>query len=260
MSWIAVSTAWAQTATPAPPSIAASGYLLIDMHSDRVLVEKNAGAGSGFADEAYVKAGAKIVETPKEIFDAADMVMHVKEPLPPEYDLIREGQIVFTYLHLAADEPQTRALINSKAVCIAYETIQKADGSLPLLAPMSEVAGRMAVQAAAHCLEREAGGAGILYHADRVHLDWFARFRERMVSPEVHADRRVTFRVKAPNATSVLLQSGPILNALGSADGAVGFYEVDEEDFALCEFISTSKINIQKIVRDGINLMIKEMN
>ncbi|WP_414646538.1 alanine dehydrogenase, partial [Desulfobacter sp. UBA2225] len=110
-----------------------------------VLVEKSAGAGSGFADDAYIRAGANIVDTPKQIYAGADMIMHVKEPLPPEYDLIREGQIIFTYLHLAADEPQTRALIKRKSVCIAYETIQKADGTLPLLTPMSEVAGRMAI-------------------------------------------------------------------------------------------------------------------
>jgi alanine dehydrogenase len=127
-----------------------------------VLVEKHAGAGSGFADEAYAKAGAKVIDTPKAIFEAADMVMHVKEPLPPEYDLIRPGQIVFTYLHLAADETQTRALIKSRGVCIAYETIQKADGSLPLLTPMSEVAGRMAIQQGAKYLEMAQGGHGVL--------------------------------------------------------------------------------------------------
>jgi alanine dehydrogenase len=128
----------------------------------QVLVEKRAGAGSGFADDAYIRAGANIVDTPKQIYAAADMIMHVKEPLPPEYDLIREGQIIFTYLHLAADEPQTRALIKSKAVCIAYETIQKADGTLPLLTPMSEVAGRMAIQESARFLEMTHGGHGIL--------------------------------------------------------------------------------------------------
>ncbi len=127
-----------------------------------VLVEKSAGAGSGFADETYVKAGAKMIDTSKKIFDTSDMVMHVKEPLPPEYDLIREGQIVFTYLHLAADETQTCALIRSKSVSIAYETIQKADGSLPLLTPMSEVAGRMAIQQGAKYLEMAQGGHGVL--------------------------------------------------------------------------------------------------
>jgi alanine dehydrogenase len=139
-----------------------AGVEVMKMNGHEMLVEKNAGAGSGFADEAYVKAGAKIIDTPKEIFDTADMVMHVKEPLPPEYDLIREGQIVFTYLHLAADETQTRALVKSKAVCIAYETIQKADGSLPLLTPMSEVAGRMAIQQGAKYLEMAQGGHGVL--------------------------------------------------------------------------------------------------
>ena len=139
-----------------------AGVEVMKMNGHEMLVEKNAGAGSGFADEAYVKAGAKIIDTPKEIFDTADMVMHVNEPLPPEYDLIREGQIVFTYLHLAADETQTRALIKSRSVSIAYETIQKADGSLPLLTPMSEVAGRMAIQQGAKYLEMAQGGHGVL--------------------------------------------------------------------------------------------------
>ena len=139
-----------------------AGVEVMVQNGHEVLVEKNAGAGSGFADEAYAKAGAKTVATAAAIYAAADMVMHVKEPLPPEYDLIREGQIVFTYLHLAADEPQTRALIQSKAVCIAYETIQKADGSLPLLTPMSEVAGRMAIQEGAKYLEMPQGGHGVL--------------------------------------------------------------------------------------------------
>ncbi|WP_419660531.1 Ald: alanine dehydrogenase [Desulfosarcina variabilis str. Montpellier] len=127
-----------------------------------VLVEKNAGVGSGFTDAAYQKAGATLIDTPKEIFDKADMVMHVKEPLPPEYDMIRKGQIIFTYLHLAADETQTRALIKSQAVCIAYETIQQANGHLPLLTPMSEVAGRMAIQQGAKYLEMAQGGQGVL--------------------------------------------------------------------------------------------------
>ena len=139
-----------------------AGVEVMIHNGHKVLVEKNAGAGSGFADDAYIKSGAKMIDTPKEIFDAADMVMHVKEPLAPEYDLIRDGQIVFTYLHLAADETQTNALIKSKSVSIAYETIQKADGSLPLLTPMSEVAGRMAIQQGAKYLEMAQGGHGVL--------------------------------------------------------------------------------------------------
>jgi len=127
-----------------------------------VLVESDAGTGSGFDDAAYREAGAEIVATPQEIFRRADMVMHVKEPQPSEYPQIREGQIVFTYFHFAASEQLTRAMIKSKAVCIAYETIVGADGSLPLLTPMSEVAGRMAAQEAAKYAERTQGGRGIL--------------------------------------------------------------------------------------------------
>jgi alanine dehydrogenase len=139
-----------------------AGVEVMRHNGHTVLVETNAGLGSGLTDEAYAKAGAKIVDTAKEIYATAEMVMHVKEPLPPEYELIREGQIVFTYLHLAADERQTRALIKSRSVGIAYETIQKADGTLPLLTPMSEVAGRMAIQQGAKYLEMAQGGDGVL--------------------------------------------------------------------------------------------------
>jgi alanine dehydrogenase len=127
-----------------------------------VLVEKNAGRGSGFNNKAYADAGAEIVDTPTEIYKRAKMVMHVKEPLPPEYDLIRKDQIVFTYLHLAAAEDLTKVLVKSGSIGIAYETIQKADGSLPLLTPMSEVAGRMAIQQGAKYLEMAQGGHGVL--------------------------------------------------------------------------------------------------
>ncbi len=143
-------------------SMTPAGVEVLRQNGHTVLVETAAGRGSGFEDEAYTAAGAEIVSTPKEIFQRSEMVMHVKEPLPAEYDLIREDQIVFTYLHLAAAEELTRALIRSKAVCIAYETIQKADRSLPLLTPMSEVAGRMAIQQGAKYLEMAQGGHGIL--------------------------------------------------------------------------------------------------
>jgi alanine dehydrogenase len=127
-----------------------------------VWVEENAGLNSGFTDDQYRQAGARVVATAQEIYAGAGMVMHVKEPQPTEYGLIRKGQIVFTYLHLAANEPLTRALMKSGAINIAYETIQKTDGSLPLLSPMSEVAGRMAVQQAAKYLEMAYGGRGVL--------------------------------------------------------------------------------------------------
>ena len=139
-----------------------AGVEIMIKNGHRVLVEKAAGSASGFEDAAYRQAGAEIVSYPKEIFAMADMVMHVKEPLPSEYEIIRQDQIVFTYLHLAAAEGLTQALIKSGAVCIAYETIQKADGSLPLLTPMSEVAGRMAVQEGAKYLEVAQGGQGVL--------------------------------------------------------------------------------------------------
>jgi alanine dehydrogenase len=128
----------------------------------QVLVEKAAGQGSGYADQAYEKAGAEMVATPQEIYERAEMVMHVKEPLASEYNLIRKDQIVFTYLHLAAAEELTQALVKSDSINIAYETIQKADGTLPLLTPMSEVAGRMAIQQGAKYLEMAQGGHGVL--------------------------------------------------------------------------------------------------
>jgi alanine dehydrogenase len=139
-----------------------AGAEVMIQNGHTVLVENEAGMGSGFEDEAYARVGAELVSTPKEIYDRAEMVMHVKEPLAPEYDMIREGQIVFTYLHLAAAKELTQALIKSNAICIAYETIQKSDGSLPLLTPMSEVAGRMAIQQGAKYLEMAQGGHGIL--------------------------------------------------------------------------------------------------
>jgi alanine dehydrogenase len=143
-------------------SMTPAGAEVLTGHGHEVWVEAEAGAGSGFSDSEYLEAGAVIKSTPKEIFEYCEMVMHVKEPLPPEYDLLRPGQILFTYLHLAAAERLTRVLINSKSVCIAYETVKKADGSLPLLTPMSEVAGRMAIQQGAKYLEMAAGGGGIL--------------------------------------------------------------------------------------------------
>jgi alanine dehydrogenase len=143
-------------------SMTPAGVEVLKQKGQVVLVEKNAGLNSGFDDAAYIRAGAEIIETAAEVFGRAEMVMHVKEPLPSEYPLIRNGQIVFTYLHLAAAEELTRALIQSQSINIAYETIQKADRTLPLLTPMSEVAGRMAVQEGARYLEMAQGGQGVL--------------------------------------------------------------------------------------------------
>lgn len=127
-----------------------------------VYMEKNAGIVSGFTDSEYRSVGAEILDTPKEVYDIADMIIKVKEPLEPEYELLREGQILFTYLHLAPDYPQTEALLRRKVTGIAYETVQLADRSLPLLSPMSEVAGRLSIQTGARLLETNSGGRGIL--------------------------------------------------------------------------------------------------
>jgi alanine dehydrogenase len=127
-------------------------------HGHTVLVEPGAGSGIGFGEAVYQAAGAQVTE---DVF-SADMIVKVKEPQPQEIARLRKGQILFTYLHLAADAAQTKGLMKSGATCIAYETVTDRAGTLPLLAPMSEVAGRMAVQVGAHCLEREQGGAGIL--------------------------------------------------------------------------------------------------
>jgi alanine dehydrogenase len=134
--------------------------LVFNGHS--VLVEKNAGSGVGIQDADYIKAGAQIISTPEEIFAKAEMIVKVKEPQPNECLMLRPGQILFTYLHLAPDLAQTKALMNSGCIAIAYETVTDRRGGLPLLAPMSEVAGRMSIQAGAHCLEKAQGGSGVL--------------------------------------------------------------------------------------------------
>ncbi len=139
-----------------------AGVRALTQAGHKVLVQRNAGAGAGISDEDYRKAGGTILETAKEIFDKSDMIVKVKEPLPEEYPLLREGQILYTYLHLAADERLTKALMERKIVGIAYETIQLADNSLPLLAPMSAVAGRMATQIGATYLQHDHGGKGML--------------------------------------------------------------------------------------------------
>jgi alanine dehydrogenase len=131
-------------------------------HGHSVLVEKNAGEGSSFPDAEYELAGAKLVDTAEEVFAGADMIVKVKEPQPVEIARLRPGQILYTYLHLAPDYEQTMGLIGSGAVCIAYETVELPNRSLPLLAPMSEVAGRMAAQVGATYLQKPFGGRGVL--------------------------------------------------------------------------------------------------
>jgi alanine dehydrogenase len=131
-------------------------------HGHSVVVETNAGSGSGFTDAEYQRAGARIAATAAEVYGGADMIVKVKEPIEQEYDLLRPGQILFTYLHLAADEPLTKALMRNRVTSVAYETVQVPNGSLPLLTPMSEVAGRMSVQVGAYYLQATNGGSGVV--------------------------------------------------------------------------------------------------
>ncbi len=131
-------------------------------HGHRVTVETTAGLGIGFADEMYEAAGAEIAPDARTVFERAEMIVKVKEPQAQEIAMLREGQLLFTYLHLAPDRPQTEGLVKSGCIAVAYETVTDRLGRLPLLAPMSEVAGRMSVQVGAHCLEKEQGGSGML--------------------------------------------------------------------------------------------------
>ncbi|MBC7397117.1 MAG: alanine dehydrogenase [Bdellovibrionales bacterium] len=143
-------------------SMVVAGARALTQAGHTVLIQAGAGLGAGIADQEYQNAGATIVETAKDVFAKADMIVKVKEPLPEEYELLREGQILYTYLHLAADERLTKALLERKIVGIAYETIQTLDKSLPLLSPMSAVAGRMATQIGATYLQKDHGGKGML--------------------------------------------------------------------------------------------------
>ncbi|MCC6154660.1 MAG: alanine dehydrogenase [Candidatus Hydrogenedentes bacterium] len=139
-----------------------SGVAAFTAHGHQVLVEKSAGIGSGISNAQYRDAGAQIVGSAKGVWDRAEMIVKVKEPVGPELGRMHTGQIIYTYLHLASDESLTRHLMKKKVTAIGYETIQRDDGALPLLTPMSEVAGRLAVQKAAQCLEAASGGRGIL--------------------------------------------------------------------------------------------------
>jgi alanine dehydrogenase len=143
-------------------ALAPSGVAAFVAHGHKVFIQQGAGLGSGIPDDAYRRAGARMVKDPKAVWERADLIIKVKEPLGDELEWMRPGQILYTYLHLASNEALTRALVERKIVGIAYETIQTADGALPLLVPMSEVAGRLSIQKGAYCLEASAGGRGIL--------------------------------------------------------------------------------------------------
>ena len=143
-------------------AVTPSGVIEFTKRGHEVYIQTTAGDGSGFTDEMYVSAGANILPTIEAVYGIAEMIMKVKEPIEEEYTLIREDQLVFTYFHFASYEPLTKAMINNKAVCLAYETVETADRKLPLLIPMSEVAGRMSIQQGAKYLEKPMKGRGIL--------------------------------------------------------------------------------------------------
>jgi alanine dehydrogenase len=143
-------------------AITPAGVEALTRAGHKVMVEKNAGVGSGISDDAFTAAGAEVVDSNVEVFRKTEMIVKVKEPLPPEYPLFHEGQVVFTYFHLAPVPDLTQAMLKTKIIGIAYETIQLKDGSLPLLIPMSEVAGRMSIQVGEYSLQKEKGGRGVL--------------------------------------------------------------------------------------------------
>lgn len=143
-------------------AMAPSGVAAFVAHGHTVFVERGAGIGSGMTDKVFADAGAMLVDTADAVWNSADMIVKVKEPIDPEFDRMRAGQIIYTYLHLASSETLTKRLLEKRVTGVAYETIQLDDGSLPLLTPMSEVAGRLAVQKGAQCLEAHAGGLGVL--------------------------------------------------------------------------------------------------
>jgi len=139
-----------------------AGVLELNHKGHEVLIQSGAGLGSGFTDSDYAKVGAEILDTINEVYGRSEMIVKVKEPIEAEYPLVRKGQIVFTYFHFASSETLTRAMIDSGAICIAYETVEDEEGTLPLLTPMSEVAGRMAIQQGAKYLEKPVKGRGVL--------------------------------------------------------------------------------------------------
>ncbi len=143
-------------------AVTPAGVKELAKNNHKIFIQSTAGIGSGFEDAEYISAGAEILPSIESVYEKAEMIIKVKEPIDKEYSLIKENQLLFTYFHFASSRPLTEAMIKNKAVCIAYETVEKADRSLPLLIPMSEVAGRMAVQEGAKYLEKHYGGRGIL--------------------------------------------------------------------------------------------------
>ncbi len=205
-------------------------------HGHAVTVETRAGLGANFEDDDYRGAGAEIAGSAADVFSAADMVVKVKEPQPSEFALLREGQILFTYLHLAAAREVAEALIASGCTAIAYETVADAHGGLPLLAPMSEIAGRLSIQVGAHCLEKEAGGRGVLLggvpgvEAANVLVIGGGVAGTNAVRMAMGMEARVTVLDRSLDRLRELdMQFGPTLNTIYSTVDAVERYALDAD-------------------------------
>jgi len=191
---------------------------------NEVVVETKAGEGAGFLDEDYIKVGAKISNSAEEIFKNADMIVKVKEPQESELPLLRKDQILYTYLHLAPDPEQTEGLIKSGCTAIAYETITDHNGRLPLLAPMSEVAGRLAVQAGAHFLEKKSGGRGILLGGPRLISNKMLKTMKRgSVIVDISIDQGGSCECSRPttHADPIFVEEGVIMYCVANMPGAV---------------------------------------
>jgi len=231
------------------------------VHGHRISIETNAGVGAGFPDADYVAAGAEIVGSAKDVFETADLVVKVKEPLAPEIAMLRQGQTLFTYLHLAADKTQTEGLMASGCTAIAYETVTDAHGGLPLLMPMSEVAGRMAVQVGAHCLEKEQGGRGMLLGgipgvavADVVVIGG-GTVGANAARMAMGLEARVTVLDKSiPRLRDLELQYGTTLNTIYSSVGALEQY-VARADLVICAVLAPGAAAPKIVTREMVRSM-----
>lgn len=227
-----------------------------------VVVETNAGLGIGITDSEYKAAGAQILGSAEEVFAKADMIVKVKEPQPVECKMLRKDQILFTYLHLAPDPEQTRLLIESECVAIAYETVTDRFGTLPLLSPMSEVAGRMSIQAGAHCLERAQGGCGILLggvpgvQAGRVVVIGGGVVGTNAIRMAMGMEANVTVLDLSLNRLKELdLQYGSKLNTIYASKAAIEYY-CERADLVVCAVLIPGGSAPRLVTRD----MLKKMN
>lgn len=230
-------------------------------HGHKVLIEKNAGTAIGFPDAVYQEVGAEIISNVKRLFERAEMIVKVKEPQPSEYALLREGQILFTYLHLAPDPKQAKALIKSGCVAIAYETVTALDAGLPLLKPMSQVAGRLSIQAGGHHLEKPSGGSGILLggvpgvYPGRVAVIGAGVVGTNAVRMAMGKEAQVTVLDKSLTRLQQLdLQFGGRLNTVFSTEASIEEYVIDA-DLVIGAVLVPGKAAPKLVTRD----MLKQM-